>query len=91
MEIPPTFPFFFLEPLLALLRQRYPSACVCRGLDYPDQAVILLDQFTITITHRGTVEVTAPTHSHRQVERLAIEIEGLLRQVRACAQKQMDL
>lgn len=90
MEIPQTFPFSSLEPLLALLRQRYPSACVRRVPDHPDQAVIQLDQFTITITHQGTVEVTAPTHSHRQVERLALEIEGLLRQVRAFAHKQMD-
>lgn len=88
MEYSSTFPPWFLEPLLSLLRQHYPSAHVSRGHAHPGQVVIQLDQFIITITHQGIVEIAAPTHSHRLVERLAFEIEEILRQVRTLAHEQ---
>ena len=79
-----------MDTLITLLRQRYPASCVSMVEDHLDQTVIQLDQFTITITSQGIVEVTAPTHSHQRTEQLAIEIEPILSQVPAPSQDQIE-
>lgn len=54
----------FLDAFVAVLRQRYPASRLIIAEDRPEQAVIQLDQFAVTITNQGMVEVAAPTNSH---------------------------
>lgn len=79
-----------LDRVVAMLRQRYPASCVNIAEDCSEQAVLHLDHFTITITNQGKIEVAAPTHSHRRVEQMAIEIERLLRLASVHHQEQVD-
>lgn len=88
MDKTQTFQLWLLETGIATLRQRYPASCVSIVEDSRELAVIQLDQFTITITNQGIVEVAAPTNSHRQGEQLAIEIEQLLSQAHLYKQGQ---
>ncbi len=71
----------FLETFIATLRQRYPGLYPIVVEKNQEQIVVQLNQFVVTITSKGTVEIAAPTNSHQQVERLAIEIEQLLSQI----------
>ena len=85
-----TFRHQVLETVVKYLQRRYPAFCPLIVENSPEQGVIQLDQFTITITYQGTVEVAAPTNSHKQVERLAVEIEQILDQANAPSQGQVD-
>ncbi|HEU5380753.1 MAG TPA: hypothetical protein VFV38_35465 [Ktedonobacteraceae bacterium] len=78
MESQPTSRRWSLEALLAHLRQRYPAACLSTLETPPDQVVLQLDHFTITMSTQGLVEVCAPLNAHARVEHLARVIEQFL-------------
>ena len=84
------FQHWLLETFMGILQQRYPESCPVMVEKSPEQTVIQLDQFMITITNKGTVEIAASTNSHQQVEQLAIEIEQLLRQTFSWTQGQRN-
>ncbi len=67
-----------LETLMASLRQQYPTACLQLLEDQPDQVVLQLNHFTITLTNQGMVEVSAPLNVHARAEHLANMIEHIL-------------
>jgi len=69
---------FGQQTLLTRVQRRYPRATVRLLEASPTRVVFQLDQFTISVTEQGLIEVAAPTNLHQRVEQMAREIEQVL-------------
>jgi hypothetical protein len=66
------------QTLLTRVQRGYPMATVRLLEASPTRVVFQLDQFTISVTEQGLIEVAAPTNLHQRVEQMAREIEQVL-------------